>query len=132
MTTNISEINVAELDFDKIKANLIEYFKADPNFQDYDFEASGLNIIMDILSYNTHMNAVMANMSANEMFIDSAQLRQSIVSLAKSLGYTPRSTRTSVANIAIDFTGVTGLPAFITMDAGTRFITPDGIIYSTK
>lgn len=132
MTTNISEISVTELDFDTIKQNLIDYFSADPTFQDYDFEAAGLNIIMDILAYNTHMNAVTANLSANEMFIDSAQLRQSIVSLAKSIGYTPRSVRTSVANVRLDFTDISGFPAYITMEAGTRFITPDGFIYSTK
>jgi hypothetical protein len=132
MTTNKSEINVTDLDFDLIKQNLIEYFKADPTFSDYEFEGSALNILLDILSYNTHLNAVMANMSVNEMFIDSAQLRQSIVSIAKALGYTPRSVRTSMANIALEFTNISGAPAYITMPAGTRFSTPQGLVYSTK
>jgi hypothetical protein len=132
MASNKSEISVTELDFDLIKGKLIEYFKADPTFQDYEFEGSALNIILDILSYNTHMNAVMANMAANEMFIDSAQLRSSVVSLAKAIGYTPRSKRTATAEIDIYFPSVSGFPAYITIDAGTRFVTPNGMIFSTK
>lgn len=132
MASNKSEISVTELDFDLIKGKLIDYFKADPTFQDYEFEGSALNIILDILSYNTHMNAVMANMAANEMFIDSAQLRSSVVSLAKAIGYTPRSKRTATAEIDIYFPYVSGFPAYITIDAGTRFVTPNGMIFSTK
>jgi len=132
MASNKSEINVAELDFDLIKQELIDYFKSDPTFQDYEFEGSAINILMDILAYNTHMNAVIANMSANEMFIDSAQLRSSVVSIAKSIGYTPRSKRTARADIDLYFPAVTGSPLFLTMPAGTRFITAENIIFSTK
>ena len=67
------------------------------------------------------MNAVMANMSANEMFIDSAQMRSSVISIAKALAYTPRSVRTAKAEISLTFTGVSGSPAYITVPAGTRF-----------
>jgi hypothetical protein len=132
MASNLAEISVTELDFDLIKGKLIEYFKADPTFQDYNFEGSALNIILDILSNNTHMNAIMANMAANEMFIDSAQLRSSIVSIAKSVGYTPRSKRTAVAVVNITFTDIPDFPLYINMPAGTRFITPQGIVFSTK
>lgn len=132
MAINIAEIRTSELDFDLIKQNLIEYFKADPTFSDYEFEGSALNILVDVLAYNTHMNAVMANMSANEMFIDSAQLRQSVVSIAKALAYTPRSVRTSQAEIEITFTGITGAPAYISIPAGTRFSSNSGYIFSTK
>jgi len=129
---NISEINVAELDFDLIKQAFIDYFKADPTFADYEFEGSSLNILLDILSYNTHMNAVMANMSANEMFIDSAQLRQSIVSIAKSLAYTPRSIVTAQASIDVVFSNVTDSPPYITVAPGTRFSTAAGYPFSTN
>lgn len=132
MASNTAEIQVAQLDFDLIKQNLISYFQSDSNFQDYEFEGAALNIIMDVLSYNTHMNAVIANMSGNEMFIDSSQLRQSVVSIAKAIGYTPRSKRTSIATIDLLFSDITGFPPYITMEAGTRFKTPNGFIYSTK
>lgn len=132
MATNKADISVTQLDFDYIKQNLINYMKADPTFQDYAFEGSALNIMMDVLAYNTHMNAVIANMAANEMFIDSAQLRASVVSLAKAIGYTPRSKRTAQAEISLSFTDIPGFPTWVTVPAGTRFNTPNGIIFSTK
>jgi hypothetical protein len=132
MAKNLAELNVTELDFDLIKQNLITYFKADPTFSDYEFEGSALNILIDVLAYNTHMNAVMANMSANEMFIDSAQLRASVISIAKALAYTPRSVRTSKAEISLTFNNVAGAPAYITIPAGTRFSSNSKFIFSTK
>lgn len=132
MAENKSVLDVSELDFDLIKDNLINFFKADPTFQDYEFEGSALNILLDILSANTHMNAVMANMSGNEMFIDSAQLRQNVVSLAKLINYTPRSKQTAQANIKLTFTEITGAPAYITIPSGTRFSTSFGAVFSTK
>lgn len=132
MANNLAEINITELDFDLIKKNLIDYFKADPTFSDYEFEGSALNILIDILAYNTHMNAVMANMSANEMFIDSAQMRSSVISIAKALAYTPRSVRTAKAEISLTFTGVSGSPAYITVPAGTRFSSNSKYIFSSK
>lgn len=98
-------LNVTELDFDRIKENLIEFFsqREDSPFRDWNFAGSGLNILIDALAYNTHYNAILAHMSVGESFIDSAQLRSSVVSLAKLLGYTPRSFVAPTAKIALSF-----------------------------
>jgi hypothetical protein len=85
------QIDVTTLDFDQIKANLISYFGESDQFSDWNFEGSNLNTIIDVLAYNTHYNAMLAHMAVNESFIDSAQLRSSVVSAAKLLGYIPRS-----------------------------------------
>ena len=87
------------LDFDTIKSNLKSFLKSQDKFKDYDFEGSGMNILLDLLAYNTHYQAFYANMVANESFIDSAVKRDSVVSLAKHLGYTPRSYRASTATV---------------------------------
>ena len=89
----MSNIRVTELDFDLIKANLKEFLKNQSAFLDYDFEGSNLSVLIDLLAYNTHYNAVLANMVNNEMFLDSAIKRSSVASLAKHLRYTPRSIR---------------------------------------
>ncbi len=88
-----TQFNVTELDFDKIKENLITHFQSlpDSKYSDYDFEGSGLNTLMDILAYNTHYNAIHAHTAINESFLDSAQLRQNVVSRAKLLSYIPKS-----------------------------------------
>ena len=102
MATN--NLKVTELDFDAIKQNLKDYLRdssVNPEFQDYDFEASGLNVLLNILAYNTHYNAYYLNMVANEAFLDTAKLRPSVVSLAKSLGYTPHSINAPVASINV-------------------------------
>ncbi len=136
MTTNRkSEIKLNSLDFDTIKQDLINYFSADPTFNSYDFEGSALNIMMDVLAFNTHKAGMIANMSANEMFLDSAQLRQSIVSHAKHIGYTPRSVRCAKAEITIRFdlssVPVEDRPASINFPSGTRFGTSHSYIFST-
>ena len=97
-------LNVTELDFDAIKSNLKNFLRQQSEFQDYDFEGSGLSVLLDILAYNTHYNAYYLNMVANESFLDTALLRNSVVSHAKKLGYTPRSTRTSraIVNVIVD------------------------------
>ena len=87
MATNPSRLRVTELDFDDIKDNLKTFLRAQNTFKDYDFEGSGMNILLDTLAYNTHYLAYNANMVANEMFLDSASLRSSTVSQAKMLGY---------------------------------------------
>lgn len=105
MATN--NLKVTELDFDTIKQNLKNYLRdssVNPEFQDYDFEASGLNVLLNILAYNTHYNAYYLNMVANEAFLDTAKLRPSVVSLAKSLGYTPHSTNAPVASVNVTVT----------------------------
>jgi hypothetical protein len=94
-------VDVTELDFDAIKTSLIEYFKSqDSPFKDWDYTGSGLNLLIDVLSHNTHYNAVLAHMAVNESFIDSAQLRQNVVSAAKLIGYTPRSAVASKGTVA--------------------------------
>jgi hypothetical protein len=127
----MSNLRIAELDFDQIKTNLKTYLNAQTEFTDYDFEGSGLSTLLDILAYNTHYNAYLANMVVNEMFLDSAVKRSSAVSIAKHIGYTPVSARGAVANLDIVVTSPTGLPAILTMDRYTPFTsTVDGVSYT--
>lgn len=119
----MSNIRIAELDFDQIKNNLKTFLKAQDEFSDYDFEGSNLSVLIDLLSYNTHYNAYFANMLINEMFLDSAVKRSSAVSLSKHLGYTPVSTRSAIANLDITVNSPNGLPAVLTMDRYTQFST---------
>lgn len=93
----MAQLDVTELDFANIKQSLKTFMQAQDEFSDYDFEGSALSVLLDTLAYNTHYNAVMAHMLANESFLDSAIKRSSVVSIAKSLGYTPRSRRSSTA-----------------------------------
>jgi len=123
------KLNISQLDFDAIKANLKTFLSNQSQFKDYDFEGSGMSVLLDLLAYNTHYLSYNANILANEMFIDSADLRNSIVSLAKALGYTPNSARASYADINLVVNDATG--ASLTMDTGTRFTTSiDGTTYS--
>jgi len=94
-----NRLQVAELDFDTIKTNLKSYLKQQSEFQDYDFEGSGLDVLINLLAYNTHYNAYYLNMVANEAFLDTALLRDSVVSHAKTLGYVPYSKSASKALI---------------------------------
>jgi hypothetical protein len=127
----MSNLRISELDFDQIKTNLKTFLKAQSEFTDYDFEGSGLSTLLDILAYNTHYNAYLANMVVNEMFLDSAVKRSSAVSIAKHLGYTPVSSRGSVANLDIVVTSPTNLPAVLTMDRYTPFTSSvDGVSYT--
>jgi len=96
-------LDVTELDFDAIKSNLITYFKNTEPFKDYDYTGSGLNQLLDVLSYNTHYNAMLAHTAVNESFIDTAQLRSSVISNAKLLGYIPRSKSSPTVNVGIQF-----------------------------
>lgn len=100
-------IQISDLDFKDIKKNIIAYMKNDPTFIDYDFEASGLNTLMDILSYNTHYTSYYLNMVANEMFLDTARLRENVVSRAKMLGYESKSNIApkAVVSLVIEKTG---------------------------
>lgn len=97
----MAEINITNLDFADIKASLRTYLTSQTEFADYDFSGSALNVLLDVLSYNTHYNAVLANLVANEMFIDTAIKRSSVISLAKTLGYVPRSTTSSKARVTL-------------------------------
>ncbi len=131
MTEN-RNIEVTELDFDHIKESLLNHLKSQKDFSDYNYEGSAINVLIDILAYNTHLNAFMANMSANEMFLDSGSIRQSVVSKAKEIGYTPRSVRASKAIVDIILPGVSGNPLYITMAAGTAFDTDFEHQFATK
>ena len=115
------KLQISELDFDKIKANLKTFLQSQTQFQDYNFDGSGLSILLDVLSYNTHYLSYIANMSTNELYLDSADIRNNIVSLAKMLGYTPSSPRTPRASIDIKLNDATG--SSVTMQKGTVFST---------
>ena len=128
MAVNDTRLNVTEFDFDEVKNNLKIFLKGQTEFKDYDFEGSGMSALLDVLAYNTHYLGFNANMLANEMFLDSASLRSSIVSHAKTLGYIPTSSRAATATV--DVTLNTPTLATATMDAGTVFTTSnDGTDY---
>lgn len=115
------KLQISELDFDAIKANLKTFLQSQTQFQDYDFDGSGLSILLDVLSYNTHYMSYIANMSTNELYLDSADIRNNIVSLAKMLGYTPTSPRAPRASIDIKLNDAVG--SSVTMQKGTVFST---------
>jgi hypothetical protein len=125
-------LKVTELDFDTIKTNLKNFLKQQSEFQDYDFEGSGLSVLMDILAYNTHYNAYYINMIANESFLDTALLRNSVVSHAKKLGYVPRSTSAprAIVNVTIDSGSPTS--GSLTLPKGYSFLSNDidGVSYN--
>lgn len=98
----MAQLEVTELDFDTIKQNLRTFLASQDEFADYNFDGAGLSVLMDILAYNTHYNGTLAHFLANEMFLDSAVKRNSVVSIAKTLGYTPTSRRSAVANITFE------------------------------
>ena len=104
-----NRLQVAELDFDTIKTNLKTYLKQQTEFQDYDFEGSGLNVLINLLAYNTHYNAYYLNMVANESFLDTALLRDSVVSHAKTLGYVPysKTSATAVIDLTVETNSTT-------------------------
>jgi hypothetical protein len=113
-------VNFTNLDFDQIKSQIIEYLRSNSDFSDYDFEGSNLSTIIDVLSYNTYISSYNANMLSNEVFIDSATLRENVVSLAKQIGYLPRSRRAARAAISftVDTTGYSNDPNTITLRKG--------------
>ena len=116
------KIAVTDLEFDSIKSNLKTYLKSQTTFQDYDFEGSGMDVLMDILAYNTHYMGYYANMVANEMFMDSASLRESVVSHAKHLNVIPNSVTAPTAYLDMTFTP-SGSPVSITIAKDTKFTT---------
>ena len=113
-------VNFSNLDFDQVKTSLKDYLRSNSDFTDYDFEGSNLASILDVLAYNTYITSYNANMITNEVFIDSATLRENVVSLARNIGYLPRSRVASTATISffVDVTGVTPAPATITLNKG--------------
>ena len=123
MATNL---NVTELDFADIKKNLKNYLKQQSEFNDYDFEGSGLSVLLDVLAYNTHYNALNAHYSLNEAFLDSAQIRGNVVTRAKLLGYVPRSILSPRAqvNLVVDVSSEVGTkPSVLSLPRGTKLNT---------
>ena len=131
MATNL---NVTELDFDQIKKNLKNFLKQQNEFNDYDFDGSGLSVLLDVLAYNTHYNAMNAHYSLNEAFLDSAQIRGNVVTRAKLLGYIPRSILCprATVTITVDVSDIVGVkPATINLNRGTKLkSTVDGEEYN--
>ena len=113
-------VNFSNLDFAQIKTTLKEYLKANSNFTDYDFEGSNLSSIIDVLAYNTYITSYNANMITNEVFIDSATLRENVVSLARNIGYVPRSRKAATASVSffVNCSGVIPTPATLTLKKG--------------
>ena len=113
-------VNFANLDFDQIKQSITDYLRSNSNFTDYDFEGSNLSTIIDALAYNTYITSYNANMVSNEVFIDSATLRENVVSLARNIGYTPRSSTSARANISffVDTSLYETKPQTITLNKG--------------
>src|SRR5210317_903925 len=110
-------LNFTNLDFDQIKTNLIDYLRSNSNFTDYDFEGSNLSTILDVLAYNTYITSYNANMVANEVFIDSATLRENVVALARNIGYIPRSRKSAIATVSffVDTSTITPAPSALTL-----------------
>lgn len=130
-----STISVTELDFDDIKVSLKNFLKSQPEFLDFNFEGSAISLLIDMLAYNTYQNAYYTSMVGNEMFLDSAQLRESVVSRSKMLNYMPTSARGANTNFTITITP-TGSPTSVTVDKNTewtasvdgqtlKFVTPE-------
>jgi hypothetical protein len=125
-----NKLTVSDLDFDNIKSNLKTFLQNQPEFSDYNFEGSGFSVLLDLLAYNTHYLGFNANMLANEMYLDSADIRKNIVSIAKMLGYTPTSAKAPVADISIRVNNVSSDTSSITMAKGTAFeTTVDDVTY---
>ena len=125
----MADLRITELDFEQIKKNFIRYLESQSEFSDYNFTGSGLNVLLDVLAYNTHYNAMLAHLTANEMFIDTAQKRSSVVSIAKTLGYTPRSTTSSTAIVQVSVESNAASPQ--TLPKYTRFLAEvDGVNYN--
>jgi len=114
-------VNFTNLDFDQIKVSLKEYLRSNSNFTDYDFEGSNLSTIIDLLAYNTYISSYNANFVSNEVFIDSATLRENVVSLARNIGYVPRSRTSAKANVSffVDTSTFSTIPLTITLKKGT-------------
>jgi len=124
-------LRVTELDYAEIRSNLKNYLSTQSQFQDYDFEGSAMSVLLDVLAYNTHYNAYYLNMLANEMFLDTAQQRDSVVSRAKELGYVPVSAIGASANVNVTFSGVDAGTAQFTIPKNSKFTTVvDDITYT--
>ena len=122
MATTEKRLDVTDLDFDDIKGNLKTFMRNQSDFTDYDFEGSGINALLDVLAYNTHYLAMNMNMVANEAFLDTASVRSSVVSHAKTLGYTPNSVRAPIAFVNVTLNNIGNLTS-ASIPVGTVFTT---------
>ena len=116
-------VNFSNVDFDEIKESIKDYLRANSNFTDYDFEGSNLSAIVDTLAYNTYISSYNANMITNEVFIDSATLRENVVSLARNIGYVPRSRKAAVADISFSVDASNTTAVTLTLKAGVVLTT---------
>ena len=124
-------LQVTELDFGQIRTNLKTYLSSQDQLKDYDFEGSAMAVLLDVLSYNTHYNAYYLNMVANEMFLDTAQQRDSVVSRAKELGYTPVSSIGATAEVQVEFAGLANTVSQFTIPRNSKFTsTVDDVTYT--
>ncbi len=124
-----NKLQITDLEFNQIKSNLKSYLSAQSQFQDYDFEGSGMSVLIDMLAYNTHYTGYYANMLGNEMFMDSSSLRESVVSHAKHLNVMPTSVRTPTAKLDFTFTPA-GTPTSLTIAKDTKFTSSiNGVSY---
>lgn len=128
MSSSNTALRVTELDFLGIKNNLKDFLRSQSSFTDYDFEGSSMSILLDLLAYNTYYNSFYLNMAANEAFLDTAQVRQNILSHAKNINYVPNSAQGSLSKVNVVVTPATNEDAnvsVLTMDKYTRFIGRD-------
>jgi hypothetical protein len=118
-------VNFTNLDFEDIKTSIKDYLKTNSNFTDYDFEGSSLSVLIDVLAYNTYINSYNANMISNELFLDGATLRENVVSLARNIGYVPRSKTASKTKVSffVDLSGLDVRPLTVTLKKGICFTT---------
>lgn len=130
------QIKIDELNFDGIRSNLRNFLAGQDTFKDYNFEGSALSVILDLLAYNTHYNAMYTNMALNEMFIDSASKRESVLSICKTLGYTPRSASSAYSNVTIQISGYYSDSGIVTLPAKSVFtastVEGDSFYFSNK
>jgi hypothetical protein len=126
-----NKIQLASLEFDSIKQNLKAFLQGQDRFSDFDFEGSNMSVLLDVLSYNTHYNAMYINMALNEAYLDSANKRNSVVSLAKGIGYLPRSATCGTTNVFFTIVETSTQPEFLTITKHAQFQgVKDGVRYS--
>ena len=114
----MSLVNFTSLDFDQIRTSIRDYLRSNSNFTDYDFEGSNMSVLIDMLAYNTYISSYNANMVSNEVFIDSATLRENVVSLARNIGYIPSSRKSAKANISFFVEVTNPLVKVVTLKSG--------------
>ena len=121
-TFNPKALNLSNLEFDGIKKNIKEFMKGQNEFIDYDFEGSGMSVLLDVMAYTTHYMGFHTNMAINESFLDTATLRNSVVSHAKSIGYVPKSATSAEAIVKLTFDTTGTDPSYIVVEKGTQFV----------